>query len=480
MKTARLLVLVLVVALWPATVLGQTAATARISGLVTDATGAVVAGATVKLVDKTTKAEKIATTNDEGRYVFANIDPATYDITITGQGFRTAVFTDVKADITVTTVRDAKLEAGNVNEVVTVAGAQEAPLHTDDATVGNTFEQNRIQRLPTINRQATALLALQPAVAPGGEVSGSRADQNSFSLDGLDVSDQVGFRNAFSTVVPVPSESVEEFRVTVANPTASFGRSGGAQVTLVTKRGGNDFHGSVYAYHQNDNLNANSWNNNRLGIRRPESKDNRFGTSVGGPIWRDHSFFFFNYEGRRVPGSTQVTRIVPTQSFRDGLLRFRDASGAVNTFNPGTFDPRALGSNPRVLSYLRTLPLPNDLTLGDGGLNTGGFITNIPTTLRDDFGVLRLDHQINSKWSVEARGSLYRQIQLSAGQVNIVERTAGAVLTERPKNVTVGLIGTIRSNLVNEARVGHAFDNFVLSVIDPSTIAGFNVAVNVA
>ncbi|MCA1575332.1 MAG: carboxypeptidase regulatory-like domain-containing protein, partial [Acidobacteria bacterium] len=480
MKTARFLVFVLIISVWPATVLGQTAATARISGLVTDTTGAVVAGATVKLVDKTTKAEKTATTNDEGRYAFANITPATYDITITGQGFRTIVFSDVKADIAAATTRDATLEAGNVSETVTVSSTQEALLQTDDATVGNTIEQDRIERLPTINRQATALLALQPAVAPGGEVSGSRADQNSFSLDGLDVSDQVGFRGGFGTVAPIPAESVEEFQVTVANPTASYGRSGGAQVTLVTKRGGNDFHGSVYAYHQNDNLNANTWNNNRLGIRRPEAKDHRFGTSVGGPIWRDHTFFFFNYEGRRVPGSTQVTRIVPTQSFRDGLLRFRDASGAVNTFDPRTFDPRALGSNPGVMAYLRTLPLPNDLTLGDGGLNTGGFITNIPTTLRDDFGVLRLDHKISSNWSVEARGSLYRNIQLSASQVNIVERTAGAAFSERPKNVTVGVIGTLRSNLVNEFRVGHAFDNFVLGVIDPSTIAGFNVAVNVA
>ncbi|MGH9942707.1 MAG: hypothetical protein ACRD9R_10180, partial [Pyrinomonadaceae bacterium] len=317
-------------------------------------------------------------------------------------------------------------------------------------------------------------------MSPGGEVAGSRADQNTFSLDGLDVSDQVGFRGAADTVVPIPAESVEEFRVTVANPTASFGRSGGAQVTVVTKRGGNDFHGSVYWYHQNDNLNANTWNNNRLGLLRAEAKDNRFGTSVGGPIWRDHTFFFFNYEGRRVPGSTQVTRIVPTQSFRDGMLRFRDAAGVVNTYNPMTFDPRALGSNPQILSYLRTLPLPNDLTLGDGGLNTGGFIANIPVTLRDDFGVLRLDHKINNNWSVEARGSLYRLINTSAGQANIVERTPGAAFSERPKNVAVGVTGILRSNLVNEVRVGHAFDNFVLGIIDPSTIAGFNVAADVA
>ncbi|MGI9067902.1 MAG: carboxypeptidase regulatory-like domain-containing protein [Pyrinomonadaceae bacterium] len=479
-KTLCSLILISVACLLPANVFGQTAATARISGLVTDANGAAVPGSTVKLLDKTTKAEKTTTTNDEGRYAFANIDPGTYDITITLQGFRTAVFSDVKADIANATIRDAALEAGNVSETVTVSATGDVLLKTDDATVGNTIEQLRLERLPITNRQATQLLILQPGVSPGGEVAGSRADQNTYSLDGLDVSDQVGFRGSVGTVVPIPSESVEEFRVTVANPNATFGRSGGAQVTLVTKRGGNDFHGSVYAYHQNDNLNANTWNNNRLGLRRAEAKDNRFGTSVGGPIWKDHTFFFFNYEGRRVPGSQQVTRIVPTQSFRDGLLKFRDASGVVNTFDPRTFDPRGLGSNPGILSYLKKLPLPNDLTLGDGGLNTGGFIANIPTTLRDDFGVLRLDHKINSNWSVEARTSLYRLIQLQAGQVNIVDLKPGAAITERPKNFTVGVTGTLRSNLVNEFRVGHAYDNFVLGVIDPSTIAGFNVAADVS
>ncbi len=473
-------ILILVACLLPANVFGQTAATSRISGLVTDANGSVVAGAVVKLVDNTTKAEKTVTTNDDGLYVFASIDPGTYDLSVAAKGFRNTVILGVKADITEVTVRDVTVEPGSVSETVTVSATGDVLLKTDDATVGNTIDQRQLERLPTTNRRATALIILQPAVTPGGEVVGSRADQNTYSLDGLDVSDQVGFRGAADTVVPIPAESVEEFRVTVANPTASFGRSGGAQVTLVTKRGGNDFNGSAYWYHQNDNLNANSWSNNRLGLKRAEAKDNRFGATVGGPIWKDHTFFFFNYEGRRVPGSTQVTRIVPTQSYRDGLLRFLDASGVVNTFNPVTFDPRGLGSNPRITTYLKTLPLPNDLSLGDGGLNTGGFITNIPVTLRDDFGVLRLDHKINSNWSVEARGSLYRSINTSAGQANIVDLKPGAAFNERPKNFTIGVIGTIRSNFVNEARFGHAFDNFVLSVIDPSTIAGFNVAVDVA
>lgn len=479
MKTARFLIFVLIVSSLPASGFGQTATTARVSGLVKDSQGAVVAGATVKLVDKATKAERTDATNSEGRYVFAAVEPGTYGISVTGQGFRTSVVSDFKADITKVATIDVELQPGGASEQVNVTATGEVQLQKDDASVGNVIDEDRIKRLPQINRQVTSLLLLQPAVAPGGEVAGSRNDQNTFSLDGLDVSDQVGFRGAVGTVVPVPSESVEEFRVTVANPNAAFGRSAGAQVSLVTKRGSNAFHGSVYEYHRNDNLNANSWRNNRLGLVKPPLIDNRFGFSAGGPIWKEKTFFFGNYEGRRVPGSLSVTRAVPTQSFRDGVLRFRDASGAVFTVNPGTFDPRGLGSNPKILAYHRTLPLPNDLSIGDG-LNTGGFTANLPTTLEDDFGVLRLDHQINSNWSVEARGSLFRDLQTGAAQADIVNLRGGNILSQRPKNLVFAVTGTLRPNLVNEVRIGHAFDNFDSRVISPTTIAGFNVAVDVA
>jgi hypothetical protein len=479
MKVFRILTVILGVCLLAAAAVAQTAATARISGLVTDANGAVVAGATVKLTDKTTKEERSAVTNDEGRYAFPNITPGTYDLTITQQGFRTALFADVKAEVATALVRDAVLATGSVNETVTITASGEVLLKTEDATVGGAFEQQRIEKLPIFNRGAVTgtLLALQPAVSLSGESAGSRGDQNTFTLDGLDVSDQVGFRGSAGTVVPVPAESVEEFRATISNPTASFGRSGGAQVTMLTKRGGNEFHGALYWYHQNDNLNANTWGRNRLGQRDPEAKDNRFGGSVSGPIWKDRTFFFFNYEGRRVPGSQTVSRTVPTASLRNGVLRFADATGVIRDYSPSTFDPRGIGANPGILAYLRRFPLPN---VAGANPNVGTFTTQIPTTVEDDFHVLRLDHRINSRWSLEARGSMYVLKQLTAGQANILELKPGAAQTQRPKNLTVGLTGTIRSNFVNEARYGRAYDHFVLTVINPTTIAGFNVPVDIA
>ncbi|MGH9752001.1 MAG: carboxypeptidase regulatory-like domain-containing protein, partial [Blastocatellia bacterium] len=224
----------------------QTAATARISGVVTDANGAAVAGASVKLVDKTTKSEKTDTTNNEGRYVFAAVEPGIYDLSVTGQGFRTSQITNINAEVTKTATVDVALQVGAATDQVTVTATGEVQLQKDDSSIGNVIDSERIKRLPTPTRQATDLLRLQPLTALTGEVAGARADQSTYTLDGLDVTDQVGFRGAFATVVPVPTESVEEFRATVANSNATFGRSSGAQVTLVTKRGRNAFHGSVY------------------------------------------------------------------------------------------------------------------------------------------------------------------------------------------------------------------------------------------
>ena len=478
MKTTSFSIFLLVISGLSASIFGQTAATARISGVVTDAQGAVVSGATVKLIDKTTRLEKADTTNSEGRYVFASVEPGLYEIRGAAQGFRTTVVTEVNAEVAKVTTVDLLLQAGGVTEEVTVKAGGEAQLQRDDSAIGAVIEADRIKRLPNINRQVTSLLVLQPTVAPNGEVSGARRDQNTFTLDGLDVSDQVGFRGAVGTVVPIPTETVEQFRVTVANPNDTFGRSAGGQMALVSKRGSNAFHGSVYEYHQNDNLNANSWFNNRNRVNKPPLIDNRFGFSLGGPVWKEKLFFFGNYEGRRLPGTRQITRNVPTQSLRDGQLQFRDAAGAVFTPDLLTLDPRKLGSNPRILAYLKTLPLPN--TAGGDGLNTGVFLANLPATLSEDFGALRLDYQINQNWSVDARGSLFRSIQRPGNQADIVNLKPGDLLSQRPKTLTFAVTGTPRPNLVNEVRIGHGYDNFISEQIAPTTIAGFNVPVNLA
>ena len=478
MKTARFLILMLIVSLLPADVFAQTATTARISGRVTDAQGAVIIGATVELMDKATGAKKTITTNDDGNFVFASLDPGAYNVSVSKQGFKSKTISDISAQVSKSLNVDIALDTGGTAEQVTVTAAGEVQLQKDDASLGNVIDRDRIARLPNANRQATDLLNLQPGVTTGGEVTGARADQNTFNLDGIDVSDNV-LGLPYRTVIPVPTESLDEFRVTVSNPNATFGRSAGGQITFVTKRGTNQFHGSLYEYYQGAVLNANTWDNNRIGLERPPLVDNRFGGSAGGPIWKDKLFFFFNYEGRRLPGTQKQTRVVATDSLKSGILRFRDASGGIITVNPQNFDPRNIGANPQILSALRLLPAPNDNSVGDG-LNTSGFTFNFPTTLESDYAVLRLDYELNKNWSISAKGAAQEATQTAAFQTDLVNLKGGDNQPSRPRNLVLSATGTLRHNLVNEFRYGHTVDNQVFDRISPSTIAGFNVAVDIA
>jgi carboxypeptidase family protein len=480
MKTARFFLLAsLLLTSFPVNAFTQTATTSRITGIVTDAAGAAVVGASVKLTNKETRTERSTTTSDGGNYVFPSLEPGDYEIAVSAQGFRKAVISAVTAQVSKSINVDVSLEAGGSQEQVTVTATGEVQLQKDDSSVGHVIDSDRIARLPNATRQATELLTLQPGITTGGEVTGARADQNTFNLDGVDVSDNV-IGLPFRTVIPVTAESIDELRVTVANPNATFGRSAGSQVTFVTKRGTNQFHGAGYEYYQGAALNANTWDNNRLGLDRPPLVDNRFGLSLGGPIWTDKLFFFFNYEGRRLPGTNTATRLVPTDTLRAGILRFRSADGSIITVNPRSLDPRNLGANPGILHSFGLMPAGNDNSVGDG-LNTTGFTHNYAGNLKEDFGVLRLDYQINKNWSFEGKAAGQEVQSTSAlAQVDLVNLRGGNNDPEKPRNLTFATIGTIRSNLVNEFRYGYIMDNSTFGRVSPTTISGFNVAVDIA
>ncbi|RMG55478.1 MAG: hypothetical protein D6723_02695 [Acidobacteria bacterium] len=294
----------------------------------------------------------------------------------------------------------------------------------------------------------------------------------------MDVSDNV-IGQDFRTVVPVRTEAIEEFRVTVANPNASFGRASGAQVALVTKSGSNDFHGSVYWWHQNDNLNANSWENNRVGVDRPFLIDNRFGFSVGGPIIKNRLFFFTNYEGRRFPQSSNVVRIVPTESMRRGILRFRDADGAIQEIDPTDFDPRGIGPNPDILQLMQFYPQPNDFTVGDG-LNTAGFRFTAPIGRRDDYFVTRFDQNLtrDGRWTFNGVFTYQRDVRGDARQVSVMERKAVAATESRPRNLTAAVLGQITPTASNEFRFGWLHDRLNFKRTDPFPLGNFNLPIN--
>ena len=460
-------------------VLAQTAATTTVSGTVTDTNGAVIAKATVKLTDVATNAERTATTNSDGQYSFYTIPPGDYKVTVSAQGFKTKVVTDIKASATIVATVNASLDVGDVAIVENVTAGVEAQLQTADASVGTVMDEVRLKRLPNVNRQVNTLFALQPAVTPQGQFAGARNDQSTIQLDGIDVSDNVVGAN-FRSVISVPLEWVDEFRGTAANANATFGRGAGGQITLTAKGGTNQYRGSAYLYHQDNALNANSWTNNRLGIKRPFHLDNRFGGTIGGPAIKDRTFFFIGYEGRRNPSPAQVTRFVPTDSLKAGTLRFRDSTGAIQTIDQAAIkalDPRGLGVNPKMLEYLRLFPTPNDFTQGDG-LNTAGLVFNAPLKLESDAAIARLDHRIAEKWNFSGKFQAERVLQNGANQVDLRTKQGTNTFPSRPRNAFGALTTVIKPNLTNEARFSWLHDRLGFNVISPQPLVGLNAAIN--
>src|SRR5437016_2315785 len=404
----------LVLSMFAQTVEAQTLTTGTVIGTVTDPSGAAVLDATVVLRNKATNSQLTQNSNSAGQYTFANVAPGEYQVTVKKAGFRTADVAALTVDVAKGYTLDFKMELGQVAEIVQVEAGAHVELQTTDATVGNVLSSSEIQLFPALTRQVNELLTLQPGATPTGEITGARSDQSSFTLDGIDVTNNsVGGLGTFTFL---PLDSIDEFRVSVANPNAEYGRGAGGQVSLVSRSGTDQYHGSVYWYHQNDELNANSWDNNRLKLTNPELKDNRFGARGGGPLpfpWHKKTFFFANYEGRRFPGTSQQSRIVPTDMLRQGILQFTDASSVVRNYNlatsmacgaagSGACDPRGLGLSPSISALWKLMPTGNDTSVsGADGLITTGFTTNAGTPLTNDFYNLRLDQDISSKWHAD-------------------------------------------------------------------------------
>ena len=449
-----------------------------VSGTITDSQSAVIQNAKVTIKDLAAGTERSAMSSTNGQYGFGNVLPGTYEIRVEATGFARVVAARVTVDVAIGVTQDFKLEVGSVTTEIVVTGSQESPLQTTDSSIGNVIREDSLRKLPNLNRQAGSLLAFQPGATNTGEVTGARNDQTSIVLDGTEVSDTV-IGASFRTVVPTPTESIEEYRVIVANPNATLGRGSGAQTVVATKRGGNDFHGSAYEFLQNEDLNANVWQLNRTGQKRPVLRDNRYGASLGGPILKNRTFFYVHYEGRRQQTNTSVTRVVPSDSLRQGILRFRDAAGEVVSFDPKTVDPRGLGANAAMLKVLNLYPKGNDPSAGTAdGLNTIGFLFSVSTPVKNEFGVLRLDHKINDKWSFDGSARFARELATNAGQIDTIHQTALYNTPSRPHSISGALNGVLTPRITNRFQYSWLHDRLSFTPQNPVPITSdFNVAI---
>ena len=480
--------------------LSQTSSTGTVYGRVLDSNAAVVIGADVELRNSAIGRSQKQQSNNFGQFLFSRVLPGEYDLVIRRRGFRQVIISGLKVEVTKSYGSDVILEVGDVTETVNIVAAESADLQKTDATIGTVLPGKSLIYLPSLERNTAEFLTLQPGTTPeagdsdngsrGGSVTGARTDQSTFTLDGIDITENsTGGGAGFRTMIPISVESVEEFRVAVTNPGASFGRSAGGQVALIGRRGSNEFHFAGYWYHQNDNLNANSWTNNRSAIPRPELKDNRYGFRLGGPFRHDKEFFFVNYEGRDFSRPFDVLRVVPSETLRRGILRFRDNAGRVVSYdlatstlcgltNTGRCDPRRIGISPSVAALWSLMPQGNDFASGDG-LNTIGWRSTVDAPLENDFVVVRYDRGLTENWWLNFSGTYARRLSTLGGPNGLRQqldiREGRAVFTGeaplRGQNFTLGLTGSFTPATTSSLKLGWTRDRQSTTPINPSSVA---------
>ncbi len=462
-----------------------------VSGRITDASGAVVPGAEIILIDQSTKVSIQQKSNSAGLFVFGNVAPGVYDVVVTKTGFRKTIVPSQTVVVGAEVNLPVSLEVGATSDTVEVTSVAGAELQTDNATMGATLGGDAILDLPTISRDVSSLVFLQPTAAPtfngaegnttSGNIAGAAADQNTFMLDGgnntsdLDGDNATYVNHNGSGVLPTPAESVEEFRVNTNNMGADFSMSGGGQIMVSTKRGTSAFHGSAYDFFQAQWLNSNDWFNNFNGIAKPKEHFNRFGGALGGPVGPEFlggkTYFFVNYEGQRYPRSGPSTSLVPSATLREGIIQERDGNGNIVQYNLATSmacgssggqpcDPRDIGINPLVSQlWSKYMPQCNNMDYGDHGLNTCGYTANLTYPLANDFGVVRIDHDFGAKWRFFSSYRYYRDENPTTNQVDIGgvlpgdkfgQPASASTDIQQPRSLVVGLTGTLSPTLTNE------------------------------
>ena len=437
-------------------------ATTQVSGVVTDPTGAVIPSTTIELENLDTGLKRTATSDPAGAYSFRQVMPGRYKLTATAPGFRTTTIHDVRLLVNNPGTVNIPMEVGQITESIAVS-AEAAQVNTTDASIGNAIATQAILQIPMRDRNIVGLLAAQPGVvfttegdtdSRNGAVNGGKSDQANVTLDGVDVNDQMD-RDAFTSVLRVTPDSVQEFRVTTLNANADQGRSSGAQVALVTKSGTNDLHGALYEYHRNTITTANGFFNNLSGVERPKLIRNIFGASAGGPLKKNRLFLFGNYEGRRDARDGTATRSIPSMDMRQGILKYQRRDGSIATVTPADLaqllDPR--GVNQTALKLMQTYPEPNDFTVGDN-LNIVGYRFKAPTPLRWNTYIARLDYILDqaNKHTVFLRGNLQNDNQ--AGIPQFPGKPPNSVTLRNNKGFGTGLTSVLRPTLISNFRYG--------------------------
>jgi Carboxypeptidase regulatory-like domain len=437
--------LLLVVLFSPSFALGQSP-TGSITGIVLDPDTKAVPGAEIIVVNDLTGVQYLSSTNAEGIYSVPNLPPGPYRVQVSKIGFKTLIKPDIILNVQDAISINFTLPIGATSVVVTVEGG--APLiDTTDASVSTVVDRQFAENLPMNGRSFQTLIYLTPGVAitqstnyDGGQfsVNGQRASSNYWMVDGVSANIGVstyyppgnGFGGALGgtsaqggTNSLVSVDALQEFRIQTSTYAPEFGRAPGAQISIVTRSGTNDFHGTAFDYFRNDVLDANDWFADAAGLPKPEERQNDFGGTVGGPIRKDRTFFFFSYEGLRLRLPQTALDTVPDVAAR------QSATAAM-------------------LPYLNAFPLPNGPEQGEGIAEFNASYSNRSTL---DAYSIRVDHKINDNLSLFGRYNYSpSENVLRGGQGNSLSQVSPSQINTQ--TATAGLTWMISSTMDNDLR----------------------------
>jgi len=340
-----------VAALTPA-LLAQTASTGAVAGTITDQSGAGVGGAIVRLTNSSTGEVHEVASSQNGTYLAPLVAPGVYQIEVSKSGFKTIVRTGIRVVVTETRTADVAIQVGEVSERVVISADAEI-LQTEGAALGYVTDEKSVEGLPLVTRNYTQIMALSPGIsADVNDASALGSGTANFSAHGGVIADNnfqmngLGVNDLFFGIVQIPipnPDAIQEFKVQTGQYDASFGRNAGANVDVVTKGGSNQFHGTVFEFFRNDDLNANNFFLNRAGKPRGVLKQNQFGFTLGGPLIKEKLFFFGSYQGTRQRNGLDASCLgdffTPTEIDDSSSSRTATALGAAFANQPGALGP---------------------------------------------------------------------------------------------------------------------------------------------
>jgi Carboxypeptidase regulatory-like domain/TonB dependent receptor len=436
-----------------------------ILGTVTDSSGAAVPGATVTIKNEDTGLTRTVTTADDGSYAAPELQIGNYSITVEKSGFKEGVVTGVRVEVSSERRADVTLQPGQLAQKIEVVGEDLPMVDSTSNVLGGIIESNVVTNLPVNGRDYQKLILLVPGAASGPDaitdsagsygtvsINGARGRSNNYLLDGTDMND--GYRNdpaineggVFSTPATIlPVEAIAELNI-ASNFEAEYGRSAGSTINIVTKSGGNDFHGSAFDYVRNTIFNARNYfnpspNEPNGGPQQPFHL-NQFGADVGGPIIKDNTFFFIDYEGVREVGSEASPACVPTA-----------ADISANAPTPGDLS----SINPVIQKLLALNPWPTPTSSNDCYVNGG---TNAalatPFSNRVDNAIVKVDHKFNDANTLTGRYYIGDSTQLfplaltGGGQLP----NYNTLTPTRVQLISISYVSVLSPSIVNEARVG--------------------------